>query len=146
MEQDRAILVRIHPDLAKARANLLGDGIGGVCLDNPAVAAQQIESQQIRDRGAIGEASSFDPGRPFVSNLPPEFGEEPRLADAGLADEADGLAMPVFDLPKEIVQDRELAFAIDKDCAYEAMATREARSGDGKHRADDMPRSARPCL
>ena len=88
---------------------------GAVGFENPAIAAQQIESQQIGDRGAIGEASSLDPGRTSVGNLPAEFGEQPGLADAGLADEADGLAMPVFDLPKKIVQDRELALAIDKN-------------------------------
>ena len=114
MEQDRPILVRIHPDLAKARADLLGDDIGGIGLENPAIAAQEIESQQVWDRGAIGEAPSFDPGRPSVGDLPAKLGEEPGLADAGLANEANGLAMSVFDLPKKIVQDRQLALAIDK--------------------------------
>ena len=115
MEQDRAVLVRIHPDLAKARADLFGDDIGGIGLENPAVAAQEIERQQVRDRGAVGEASSFYPGRPSVGDLPAEFGEQPGLADAGLADKADGLAMSVFDVPKNIVQDCELALAIDKN-------------------------------
>src|SRR5271167_727555 len=116
MEKNQPILVRIHPNLAKARADPLGDDIGGVSLENPTIAAQEVENQQIGDRGAIGEAPSFDPGHPSVGDLSAELGKEPRLADAGLADETDGLATPVFDLPKEIVQDRELALAIDKNC------------------------------
>src|SRR5208282_459577 len=116
MEQDRSILVRIHSDFAKARTDLLGDDIGGIGLEDPAIAAQEVESQQVWDRGAVGEAPSFDPGYPSVRDLPAELGKEPRLADAGLADEADGLAVSIFDLPKKIVQDREFALAIYKDC------------------------------
>ena len=115
MEQDWAVLVRIHPDLAKARADLFGDDIGGIGLENPAIAAQEIERQEVRDCGAVGEAPSFYPGRPSVGDLSAKLGEEPGLADARLTDEANGLAMSVFDLPKKIVQDRELALAIDKN-------------------------------
>src|SRR5215472_6161922 len=107
MEQNRPILVRVHPDLAKARADSLDDDIGGVGLQNPTIAAQQIENQQIGDRGAIGKAPSFDPGHPSVADLAAELGKEPRLTDARLTDETDGLAVSIFDLPKEIVQDRE---------------------------------------
>jgi len=116
MEQNRPVVVRVHPDFAKARMDLLDNDVGFVGLENSAVAAQKIENQQIGDRGAIREAPSFDPRRTSVRDLPAEFGEEPRLADAGLADEAHGLAVSVFDLPKKIVQDRELALAIDEDC------------------------------
>src|SRR3984893_4843397 len=116
MEQDRPVLVRIHRCRAKARMDLLGDCTGGVRFENPAVAAQQIERQQIGDRGALREASSSHPSPPSVSDLPAEFGKKPRLADAGLADQADRLAMPVFDLTEKIVQDRKFALAIDKNC------------------------------
>jgi hypothetical protein len=109
MEQDRPILVRIHRYRAKAGMDLLGDCIGDVRFKNSAGAAQQIERQQIGDRGAVREASSFHPSHPPVSDLPAEFGKKPRLADAGFADEPDGLSMPVFDLPEEIVQDRKFA-------------------------------------
>src|SRR6516165_10033616 len=116
MKKNRGILVWIHPDLAKAGADLLGDHIGFIGLENSAVAAQEIENEQIGDRGAIREAPCIDPGHPSVSDLPTELGNEARLADAGLTDEADRLAMPVFDLPEEIVQDRKLTLAIDKNC------------------------------
>src|SRR5215472_4712412 len=104
MKQDRTILVRIHPDLAKAVMNLAGDDLMGVGLDNPTVAAQQVESKQVRDRSAVGETPSLYPARTPVSDLPAELGKEPRLADAGFADKADRLAMAVFDLAEEIVQ------------------------------------------
>ncbi len=115
MEQDRPVLVGIHPDLAQARADFVGDNIGGIGLDNPAIAAQQVEGEQVGNGGAVGEAASFDPGHASVGDLPAELGEQPGFADAGFADEADGLAMPVFDLPQKIVQDRKLALAIDKN-------------------------------
>src|SRR6516165_8901736 len=116
MEQNQPVLVRVHADLAKTRMNLPGNDIGLVGLEDSAVAAQQIENQQIRDRSAIGEAPSFDPVRPPIADLPAELGKHSRLADAGLPDETDRLAVSIFDLAQEVVQDRELAFAIDKDC------------------------------
>src|SRR6516225_2190278 len=94
MKKNRGILVWIHPDLAKAGADLLGDHIGLVGLENSAVAAQEIENEQIGDRGAIREAPCFDPGHPSVGDLPTELGKQPRLADPGLTDEANRLAMP----------------------------------------------------
>ena len=114
MEKNQPILVRIHPNLAKGRADPLGDDIGGVGLENPTIAAQEVEDQQVWDRGAIGQAPSLDPGHPPVGDLTAEFAKHPRLADARLADEANGLAVPVFDLPKEIIQDRELILTINK--------------------------------
>src|SRR5215471_7227973 len=112
MQKNQAILVRVHPDLAKARADPLGNDIGAVGLDNPTIAAQQIQNQQIGDCCAIGEAPSFDPGHPSVGDLAAELGKEPRLTDTRLTDETDGLTVSIFDLPKEIVQDREFALAI----------------------------------
>src|SRR5712692_4976046 len=114
MQKDRPILVRVHPDFAQARANLLGDDIGDVGVSNPAIAAQQIEGEEVRDPRAIRKTTALDPGYPSGGKLAAELGDEPRLADAGLADETNRLAAPVFNLPKDVVQDRELAFAIDK--------------------------------
>src|SRR5262249_51739584 len=59
------------------------------------------------------------------------FGEEARLADARLADKADGLAMAVFDLPKEIVQNRQLAHAIDKDRGTRRRRLAQSRAAMG---------------
>src|SRR6516165_9873399 len=70
--------------------------------------------QQIRDRGAVGNTPAIDTGHALASELPPEFGEKPRLADAGLADNADGLPVPAFDLTQEIVQDRQVALPVDE--------------------------------
>jgi hypothetical protein len=115
MEQDPTVLVCVHAGLAKTGAHLLGDACGGIGLDNSTIAAEQIESEQVGHRGAVGEAPSLSPARPAVSDLPPEFGKEPGLADPGFPDEADSLAAPVLHLPQEIIQNRQLAFAIDKD-------------------------------
>ena len=77
MEQDGPVLVRINFDLAKACADLLGDDIGGIGLENPAVAAQEVEYQRVGDRSTIGKAPSFDPGHPPIGDMPAELGKEP---------------------------------------------------------------------
>src|SRR6516165_7456124 len=116
MEQDCPVLVRTHPNLAKTQMNLLGEGIGRITLENSAVAAQQIENQQIGNRSAIGEAPSFDSAVSSSCDLAAKLGKHPRFADAGLPDKTNRSAVSIFDLAEEIVQYRELAFAIDKDC------------------------------
>ena len=94
---------------------LVNHCIRRVGLENAAGAAQQVESEQVRDRSTVGKAPSLDPACSPICNLTAELGKQPRLADTGLADEADGLAPPVFDLLQKIVQNRQLALAIDKD-------------------------------
>src|SRR6516162_1130009 len=131
MEKNRPILVRVHTDLEKARAYPRRDDIGGVGLKNPTIAAQQIQNQQIGDPSAIGEAPPFDPGHPSVGDLAADLGKEPRLTDARLTDETDGLAVSIFYLPKEIVQDRELALAIDKDCRTRRRRLAQSRPAMG---------------
>src|SRR5437899_3301865 len=97
MEKDAALLGRIDPDRLQARADLVGDCLRRVGLDDPAIAAQQVEEQPIRDDAAIGETPAFDPAR-LGTELPTEFGEKPRLADARLADYSDHLGVAAFDL------------------------------------------------
>ncbi len=106
MKQDRAVLIGFHPKLLQAGADLFGDRLGAVALDDPAIAAQQVEHQQVRDCGAVGNTPSLDPSHSSAVEVPAKFREKPRLADAGLADDADGLAATVFDLREKIVQDR----------------------------------------
>src|SRR6516165_7551477 len=131
MEQDWAGLVRIHPDLAKPRMDLRGDNIGVVAFENSAVAPQQVEHQQIGDRSAIGEAPSFNPAGTTIGDLPAKLGKHARLADAGFANETDSLAVTLFDLAQEIVQNRELALAIDKDCRARRWRFAEPRAAMG---------------
>src|SRR5262245_57503794 len=114
VEKDGTVLVRIHSDRLQARTDLLGDRVGRVRLANPPIAAQQIEREQVRDLRAIGQAAAFDPGDAPLAELAAELGDEPRLADTRLADDTDDLAAAAFDLPHKIVQDRDLALAIDK--------------------------------
>src|SRR5260370_27292160 len=114
MEKGGAVPVGIHPDLLQTRANLLGNRVGCIGFDNHAIAAQQVENEQVRDRRAVRKTPALDPGYPSVGELPAEFGEQARLSDAGLADDADRLAATAFDLAKEIVQDGKLAFAVDE--------------------------------
>jgi len=54
MQKDGRILVRVHPDFAEPRTHLFDDDVGGVSLANPAIAAQQIEGEQVWDPGTIG--------------------------------------------------------------------------------------------
>src|SRR5271165_390469 len=114
MEKNRAVMVRIHPDGLETQTNFVGDRIWCICLANPPIAAQQIEGQQVRDLCAIGKAAALDPEDAPLANLPAKLDEESRLADTGLADNADHLAAASFDLPQEVVQDREFALAVDK--------------------------------
>src|SRR6516162_340168 len=112
---DRAGLVRIHPDLAEADMHLVNHCIRRVGLKNAAGAAQQVENEQVRDPSTVGKAPSLNPVRTPICNLTAELGKQPGLADARLAYEAYDSAVPVFDLPQKIVQNRQLALAIDKD-------------------------------
>src|SRR5260370_4925809 len=114
MEKDRTVLLDVHRQLLEGQTDFLGDYFGGIGLDNPAIAAKQIEEKPIRDCGTVRNTSSLDPGDSSIGELPVEFRKEPRLADAGLADDADRLAVTVFDQLKEIVQDGTFALAVDK--------------------------------
>jgi hypothetical protein len=97
-----------------------------VLTEPAAIAAQQIEQQQIRDSGAVGNTPALDPGHAFAAEFLPEFGEKPRLADAGLADEVDGSPVAVFDLSQDIVQDRQVALAVDEIVLRAAVDGRRA--------------------
>src|ERR1700730_4348652 len=102
MEKDSSILLGVHSQLLQSQADFFGDYFGGIGLDNPAIAAKQIEEQPIRDCGTVRSTSSLDPGDSSVGELPVEFCEEPRLADAGLTDDADRWSVPVGRQLKEI--------------------------------------------
>src|SRR5262245_4332527 len=108
MEKDRTVLLGIHVQFLLRPAELLGDDLGGIGLDDPTVAAKQIEEQPVRDCGAVRNAPSLDPGDESIGEFAAEFGEEARLADAWLADDADRLAVAIFGQPQEIVQDGAL--------------------------------------
>ncbi len=114
MEKDRGVLVGFHSDLFEPRADFFGNRFGGVGLEDPAIAAQHVESQPVGDAGAVGQAPPFDPAHPAVAQLPAELRQQPGFPDAGLADEPNRLAMPVLDLAKGAVQNRQLAVAVDK--------------------------------
>src|SRR5204862_436208 len=87
MQKNGTVLLGVHLDLLQTGANLVDDCFGCVGLDNPTIAPQQIEDQPIRDCGAVGNTATLDPGDASLGELPVEFGDEPRLADAGLADD-----------------------------------------------------------
>ena len=114
MKKHGTVLLGVHPDLLQTRADLLDDRFGGVSLDNSAIAAQQVEEKPKRDCGAVRNTPSLDPGNASTCELPMEFGDEPGLADARLADDADRLAAAAFDLLQEIMQDGALALAVDE--------------------------------
>src|SRR6266436_4103812 len=132
MEKDRTVLLCVHPQLLHARADFFDDYFGGIGLNNPAIAAKQIKEEPIRYCSAVRNTPSLDPRNASVGELPAEFGEEPRLADAGLADDADCLAVTIFDQLKEIVQDGTLALAVDKSCRVSGrqLAQPSATMGD----------------
>src|SRR5260370_39653788 len=112
MEKDRTVVLGVHYQLLQSQADFFRDYFGGIGLNNPAIAAKQIEEEPIRDCGAVRNTQAFDPRDATIGELPAEFGEKPRLADAGLADDADHLAVPVFDQLKEIVPDGALLVAV----------------------------------
>ena len=57
-----------------------------------------------------------------------EFGEEPRLADPGLADNTGRLAAAALNLAQKVIQDREFALAVDKN----GRATRRELAGSAE--------------
>src|SRR5207247_7901561 len=114
MKKNRPVLLWINPDPYQTRTDLLGDCFSAVVLDDAAITPQDVEDQQVRNGRAIGEAAAFQPDHSLRSELPAEFGEEPRFPDTRLADDADCLPVTVFDLPQKVVQDRQIALTIDK--------------------------------
>src|SRR5215469_16363021 len=103
MEQDRAVEVRIHADLSQATAHFLGNDLRCVGFANPAIAAQHVKDEQIRNCGAIGEASTLHPGDASLRKLSTKFREQARLAYTGIANHAERMALPTFRLGEEIV-------------------------------------------
>src|SRR5262249_20157292 len=65
---------------------------------------------------AIGSTPALYPGHPFVGHLAAKLDEQPGLADAGFANNADDLTVTAFDLPQRAFQNRELAVAVDEGC------------------------------
>src|SRR5438132_11873910 len=114
MEKNRPILLRVDTDPYQTRTDLLGDCFSAVVLDDAAIAPQDVEEKEVRNGRAVGEAAAFQPGRSLRSELPTEFREEPRFPDARLADDAYRLPVTILDLPHKVVQDRQIAVAIDE--------------------------------
>src|SRR5260370_15011935 len=131
MEKDRTVVLGVHSQLLQTQADFFRDYFGGIGLNNPAIAAKRNQKEPIRDCGAVRNTPAFDPRDATIGELPAEFGEKPRLADAGLADDADRLAVTVFDQLKEIVQDGALAIAVDKSCRVSRRRLAEPRAPMG---------------
>jgi hypothetical protein len=89
--------------------------LGRIGFDDPAIAAQGVEDEYVKNLGAIGQASALDPRYRSIAELPAELGQQPRLADAGLTDKTDRLTASGFDLSKKNVQDADLALAVDEN-------------------------------
>src|SRR6516162_10035032 len=85
MEKDGAVLLGIELDPPQTGADLFGHRLGSVGLDNAAIVAQQIEHEQVRHAGAVGNTPALEPGYASVTELLPEFIEKARLSDTGLA-------------------------------------------------------------
>ena len=118
MEQNRPILLRIHPNLTQARVEGPEHSLRDIVFGNPAITAQQIDGEEVGYRSTIREAAAFNPGHGAIAELTTELGQQPRLANPGLANEANGLAASVLYLPKKVVEGCEFALAIYKSrCA-----------------------------
>src|SRR5271167_1695388 len=114
MEKELAVLAGIHPDLLETRANLLSDFFRRIGLGDAAIASQQIKDQQVGDHNAVGETSSLDPGEAARGEPATDLIENAGLADARLADDADGPSMPVFGLIDKAFQSRYLVDPVDE--------------------------------
>jgi hypothetical protein len=115
IEQQRAVGIRIATELAQPGANLLRNRGRRVVVDDLAKAAQQVEHQQIGDRGAIGDAPAFVPVDRPPGERAVKFGDQPRFADAGFADDPDRLPVPRFGLGQQLVEHGEFPLAADKN-------------------------------
>src|SRR5260370_38366775 len=105
MEKDRTVVLGVHYQLLQSQADFFRDYFGGIGLNNPAIAAKQIEEEPTRDCGAVRNTPAFDPRDATIGELPAEFGEKPRLADAGLSDHAARWAVSAFAQLKDIDSD-----------------------------------------
>ena len=100
MKQDRAILLGVDAYRAQRGTQLLRNRLGAIGFKNAAMAAQQIEDELIRNAGAIRHAAAIDPDDIFFARAAAQFGQEPRLANAGLADDGDNASASVFNFGK----------------------------------------------
>src|SRR6266851_10090544 len=141
MKKDGAVLLRIHADPRQTRTDFLGDPFTAVVLGNAATAPQQIEDGQVRNGRAVGKAPTLQPGHSTRAELPTEFCEKPRFADARLTDNAYGLPVAVLDLLQKVVQDRQIVLAIDESrragrcrCALSGARLRDPEQAKGRDR------------
>jgi hypothetical protein len=129
LEEVRPPLAGIRADPPQPRAHLLGDPLRAVGVPDPEVLAQDVEHRQIGHRPAVGRAGPLQVRDPLPAQALPELEEQPRLADAGLAEDADHLAVsPLGRLP---AAPQELELLAPPHEGGHSPSRREPRGGAG---------------
>ena len=113
VEEVRRRLVRVHLDFLECEAHLLDDDGRIVGLGDGAVAPQDVEDRQVRDRHAVREATPFQVGDRLAAERAAKLVDEPGLAHARLGADPDGLAVPLHDLREQLLKLRELTIPTD---------------------------------
>ena len=91
-----------------------GDRLGAIRFGDPTELAQQVLDRQIRRGTAIGQTMPFTVGHRSIAQTLAEFVEQPRLADAGLARDAEHLSLSLGGMHQALVQHRQLPLAPDE--------------------------------
>ena len=97
----------------------LGDDLGlAIELFDPEIPPELIGQRQEGNRLAERDALSLEPGDLLagLGQRAPEFEEQPRLSDPGIAHEGHHLAAAVLDLGETVEQRLQLALAADERC------------------------------
>src|SRR6266542_2403432 len=118
-----------------AFANPLRDRLARLALEDPEVLLQHLEEGPVRDSLAVREATAGPEQRlrRFGAQPLPELADEPRLADAGIADDRDQLRLATSGHPAVcVLQLCQLAVATDEGRPQSADAAR-AHQRQGAH-------------
>src|SRR6185437_3200995 len=85
--------IRVHTQLLERRADLRGNALTVVVRRDPARLPHQIEDREIGNCGPERQATTLKRDRAHLRREL-QFVGQPRLAEAGIAGEADDLSLP----------------------------------------------------
>ena len=111
LQQQRRALLGVQPQRLQRRARLGRHRVRRVALLDAALAAHEIEDRQVGNRRAVRAAARLQRRHLDAAERAPELVEQPRLAAAGVADDAHQAAAPGLRLGQQLAEPAQLALA-----------------------------------
>ena len=114
LKQPRERALRLQAQGANSGAHLLRHRRGVVRLSEAEDQPQQPPHGKVRDRAALREAVGLQAEHGRAEEAAAELGDEPRLADAGLADHTDDPPAPLARHLEQAAQQLQLVMPADQ--------------------------------